>query len=323
MEFRVLGPLEARDDTGRAAALGGPRPRTVLARLLAAPGATVSTDALIHALYGDRPPPSALPSLHAYVSHLRRALEPGRRPRSRPALLVSRPPGYLLETGRVDAIRFTELVDQAGRRPPGAALACLEEALGLWRGQPYAEFDDQPWAVAEVRRLNEARLVAVERHARALLALRRPDAVIATLEAETTAGPLRERLWCLLALSLYRTGRQAEALGVLRRAGRLLADQLGLDPGPELRALERDILHHAPSLDAAPAPGPGPGPDPSRELSRDRSPDRSPDPGPALGPAAPPRRECARRRSAAPRRAGEAGPEMSVRARTLCRWRHP
>ncbi|NUW38255.1 winged helix-turn-helix domain-containing protein [Nonomuraea sp. SMC257] len=317
MEFRVLGPLEARDDTGGAAALGGPRPRTVLARLLAAPGALVSTDALLHAMYGDTPPPSALPSLHSYVSHLRRALEPGRRPRSRPALLVSRPPGYLLATEQVDAVRFTELVDQAGRQPPRAALACLEEALSLWRGQPYAEFDDQPWAVAEVRRLTESRLVAVERRARALLALRRPDAVVATLEAETTANPLRERLWCLLALSLYRTGRQAEALGVLRRAGRLLADQLGLDPGPELRALERDILHHADSLGAhlgTPAPALTPTPTPASAEPRRPAPEPS---------TAPPLRECALRRPAALRRARGAASEVSVRARTLCRWRQP
>ncbi|MEV0196028.1 BTAD domain-containing putative transcriptional regulator [Nonomuraea sp. NPDC050691] len=276
MEFRVLGALEARDDTGRAAALGGPLPRTVLARLLTARGALVSTDALLQAMYGDTPPPSALSSLHSYVSHLRRALEPGRRPRSRPALLVSRPPGYLLASEQVDALRFTDLVDQAERRPPREALACLEEALDLWRGQPYAEFDDQPWAVVEIRRLNESRLVAVERHAQALLALRRPQAAIATLEAETTANPLRERLWCLLALSLYRTGRQAEALGMLRRAGRLLADQLGLDPGPELRALERDILQHADSLTLSGSPATAHAPSPARDTATPRSRDTVP-----------------------------------------------
>ncbi|MER5997716.1 BTAD domain-containing putative transcriptional regulator [Nonomuraea angiospora] len=248
MEFRVLGPLEVRTGDGRAVALGGARPRAVLARLLVARGTVVSSDALIDDLYAGAPPPSALPTLHSYVSNLRRALEPGRLPRARPGLLIGRPPGYLLAAEHVDADRFAELLRRAELRPPVEALACLEEALGLWRGTPYGEFAEEPWAVTEVSRLRELRLVALERRANVLLELGRAQAVITDLETEAVANPLRERLWSLLALALYRTGRQAEALGVLRHAAELLADQLGLDPSPELRALEQDILRQAGSL---------------------------------------------------------------------------
>ncbi|MFI7690424.1 BTAD domain-containing putative transcriptional regulator [Nonomuraea sp. NPDC049655] len=263
VEFRVLGPLEVRDADGGAVGLGGPRPRAVLARLLVAQGAVVPAETLIDDLYGDAAPPSALPTLHSYVSNLRRAIEPDRGPRARPRTLIARPPGYLLAAADVDALRFAELVNRAEFRSAEEALACLEEALGLWRGSPYEEFQDEPWAIVEVSRLRELRLVAVERRARALLDLGRPQALITELEAETVANPLRERLWCLLALSLYRTGRQAEALAVLRTAARRLSEELGLDPGPELRSLESDILRQAGSLapvDDTPALVAAPGP---------------------------------------------------------------
>ncbi|WP_344973171.1 BTAD domain-containing putative transcriptional regulator, partial [Streptosporangium fragile] len=248
MEFQVLGPIEVYDDGGAPVGIGGRRPRAVLARLLAAQGTVVSADTLIDDLYGGAPPPSALATLQSYVSALRRAIEPERGPRARSRLLIGRSPGYLLAATNVDACRFTELVSRSEFRSSGAALATLDEALGLWRGTPYGEFADEPWATTEVNRLRELRLVAIERRAQALLDLGRPQTVITDLEAETVANPLRERLWCLLALALYRTGRQAEALAVLRRVGELLADQLGLDPGPELRALENDILQQVDSL---------------------------------------------------------------------------
>ncbi|MEU5864593.1 BTAD domain-containing putative transcriptional regulator [Nonomuraea sp. NPDC047529] len=248
MEFRVLGPLEVRDADGAAVGLGGPRPRAVLARLLVAQGAVVPAETLIDDLYAGAAPPSALPTLHSYVSNLRRAVEPDRGPRVRPRTLIARAPGYLLAADHVDARRFAELVNRAEFRSAEEALACLDEALGLWRGSPYEEFQDEPWALTEVSRLRELRLVAVERRARALLDLGRPQPLITELEAETVANPLRERLWSLLALSLYRTGRQAEALAVLRTAARRLSDELGLDPGPELRSLESDILRQVDSL---------------------------------------------------------------------------
>ncbi|GAA4211188.1 AfsR/SARP family transcriptional regulator [Microbispora amethystogenes] len=254
MDFRVLGPFEVRDDSGALVGLGGPRQRAVLARLVLAAGAVVSTDTLIDDLYQGTPPTTALASLHVYVSNLRRAIEPGRAPRTPPRLLVARRPGYLLDTSGIDALRLAELVADAEHRPPEQALPRLDEALALWRGTPYGEFSGELWAVTEVNRLCELHLVAMERRAEAQLDLGRPQAVINDLEAQTSRHPLRERLWWLLALALYRSGRQADALGTLRRARGLIVAQLGLDPGPELQTLEDDILRQAQSLAHAPNP---------------------------------------------------------------------
>ncbi|WP_436763652.1 BTAD domain-containing putative transcriptional regulator [Streptosporangium sp. V21-05] len=247
MEFRVLGSVEGYDD-GVRLALGGPRPRKVLARLLLAGGAVVSADTLIDDLYGGAPPASALASLQSYVSNLRRIIEPGRGPRTSPRLLLGQSSGYLLATTDVDAVRFTELVTGGEFRPPAEALASFDRALRLWRGLPYGEFADEPWAVTEVNRLHGLRLIAVERRSQALLDLGRPQTVVSDLEGEALAHPLRERLWYLLALALYRTGRQADALATLRRARSLLTEQLGLGPGLDLRELEQDILRHAEPL---------------------------------------------------------------------------
>ncbi|WP_169983346.1 BTAD domain-containing putative transcriptional regulator [Microbispora sp. H10836] len=247
MEFRVLGPLEVYDDDGARVDLGGQRQRAVLARLLIAQGAVVSSGTVIDAVW-ETPPASALATVQSYISHLRRAIEPDRPARGEPRVLLGRPPGYLLRAENVDAVRFADLVNRAELLSPREALASAEEALGLWRGSPYGEFSDKPWALAEAGRLRELRLVSIELRAQALLDLGRPQAAIADLEAETAANPLRERLWCLLALALYRTGRQADALRILRRVRELLADQLGLDPGPELRDLEDGILRQTESL---------------------------------------------------------------------------
>ncbi|MEV4455017.1 BREX system ATP-binding domain-containing protein [Microbispora sp. NPDC049633] len=252
MEFRILGPIEVRGDDGLPVDLGGRRPRAILARLLAARGTVVPTDALIADLHGEDPPRGARATLHAYIANLRRVVEPGREPRAAPELLLSRSSGYLLATRDVDAIRFTDLVKAAETVPPGEALVSLDEALGLWRGTAYGDLADEPWAVTEANRLAELRLVAVERRAQALLALGRPQAVIDNLGAETAEHPLRERLWSLLALALWRVGRRDDALSATNRARDALG-QLGLDPGPELLAVENEILQDTAALRPVPS----------------------------------------------------------------------
>ncbi|WP_167759191.1 BTAD domain-containing putative transcriptional regulator, partial [Blastococcus sp. TF02A_35] len=256
----VLGPLQVTVGGGPAA-LGGPRQRSVLARLVVAGGHVVSTDRIVDDLWEGEPPPKALASLQVHVSHLRRALEPGRRTRSAAAVLVSRPPGYALQLPReaVDAWRFEDLLTAAqAEADAGTRRGLLDRALGCWSGPAYAEVADTSWAAPEVARLEELRLVALEARAEADLELGRAGAVVPQLERLLHDHPGRERPVRLLALALYRSGRQGDALAVLRRARAHLAEELGVDPGRELRELEAALLDHDPSLDARPSPAPAP-----------------------------------------------------------------
>ncbi|SDK33866.1 DNA-binding transcriptional activator of the SARP family [Nonomuraea jiangxiensis] len=248
MEFGVLGPVVAWDDAGEAIELKGPRHRAVLARLIIARRRVVPVSRLVGELWED-PPPGAVGAVRTFVAALRRALEPARPPRAAPRLLVTEGPGYALRAApdTVDAWRFEEAL--AATLPPDRALPRLAQALGWWRGPAYAEFAGQDWADAERARLAELRLHAVERMAETRLALGLAAEAVPDLDAHVAEHPWREDAWRLLALALYRTGRQSEALAVLRRARTLLAEQLGLDPGPALRRLESDILHHSPGLD--------------------------------------------------------------------------
>jgi DNA-binding SARP family transcriptional activator len=255
LRFGVLGPLEVISG-GDAVDLKGARQRAVLARLLVAKGRVVPVSWLIDDLWDD-PPEGALGAVQTFVGALRKALEPDRPPRTPSRLLVTVAPGYALRTEptAVDAVRFEAAVVQAGRLLTAgqvrAAHAVLDEALGLWRGPAYAEFADRAWARAEVGRLDELHLVATLRRAEAALALDRAADTVPELEAHVAAHPLREDGWGLLALALYRMGRQGDALGALRRARELLRDELGVDPGPELRRIEAGILAHAPELHEA------------------------------------------------------------------------
>ncbi|WP_219468399.1 BTAD domain-containing putative transcriptional regulator [Nonomuraea rhizosphaerae] len=266
--FRVLGPVEAYEHDDELD-LGGLRQRAVLARLLVARGQVVPVDTLLYDLWDDDTAKGAQSGLQVYISRLRRVLEPG-RPRGGPnRLLVTVASGYALRVApdQVDALRFEQLVRAAGEHleegDPQSARGRLEKALGLWRGTPYSDFADQQWAEAEVNRLTELRLVARERHADTGLRLGMHAETVPDLEALTTEHPLREEGWRLLGLGLYRCGRQGDALAALRRARGILADELGIDPGPALRKLESDILAQAPELEltvparpSRPAPAP-------------------------------------------------------------------
>lgn len=260
--FGVLGPVVAWGGDGAEVALRGPRHRAVLARLLAADGRVVPLDRLVDDLWPAAPPAGAPGALRTFVGDLRRALEPSRPPRTPPRLLVTEGPGYALRVAddAVDARRFEAAVRAAD------SVAGLEEALGWWRGPAYAGLDE-PWAATERRRLAELRLHALERRAAALLELGRAAEAVPDLDAHAAEHPWREEAWRLLALGLYRSGRQADALAVLRRARERLVDQLAIEPGPALRQLEHDMLVQAEHL-APPgaAGGGGAGGDPVERL---------------------------------------------------------
>ncbi|MEU8173630.1 BTAD domain-containing putative transcriptional regulator [Microbispora hainanensis] len=251
--FRALGPFEAVSD-GETLDLGGQRQQAVLARLIVAAGRAVPVSVLIDELWPGEPPAQALSTIQGYVSRLRRALEPDRAPREEAGVLVSAPPGYALRAGveDVDCWHFEHLV-KSDHEGPAATLRRMETALALWRGPALAGFQELTWAQTEATRLDELRLLAVERRADAALRLGRTGPMIPDLEAHASAHPLREEAWRLLALALYRAGRQGDALGALRRARGALRDELGLDLGPALQRLEQDILVQAAHLDA-PAP---------------------------------------------------------------------
>jgi DNA-binding SARP family transcriptional activator len=249
---RVLGSFGA-EVAGVPADLGGPRQRSVLARLAAARGRMVPADRLVADLWAEAAPPRAAAGLQSFVSHLRRALEPDRPPRTPARILVTEPPGYALRLpdDAVDAWRFDTLIDAAGAllaADPAGARRSADAALAEWRGPAYAEFADLPWAAAEAARLDERRRLAVERRAEAALRLGAAAEAVPDLETHATANPLREEAWRLLALALYRAGRQGDALAALRRARAALTEELGVDPGPGLRRLEADILAQAPGL---------------------------------------------------------------------------
>lgn len=254
MRFGVLGPLVAEDTRGEVG-LKGPRHRAVLARLLIARGRVVPVEHLVDDLW-ERPPEGAVGAVQTFVGALRRALEPDRAPREPSRLLVTVARGYALRAESVDVWRFEDAVtacrELIDAHRPDAALSQVDDALGLWRGPAYAEFAEEGWARGEISRLGELRLLARELRAECLLALGRAAEAVPDLETRVCDHPLRENGSRLLALALYRSGRQGDALGVLRRARQALADDLGIDPGVALRDLEAGILAQAPTLAAVP-----------------------------------------------------------------------
>ena len=264
LAIRVLGPLEVLDGDLRAA-IGGPKERLVLAILLARANSPVPVEALIDAVWGDRPPRTAERTVHAYVARVRRTLEPHRPRGESSTVLETVGRGYQLrlDATQLDASRFAELAKRGSDQLASgdeAASSTLRQALGLWRGEAFGEFRDVEACVAEGRRLEELRLGLVEDRVAADLAAGQSTELVGEIEALLRDEPFRERLWGLLMLALYRSGRQRDALEAYQRARRLLADELGIEPGPDLRRLEAAVLAQDPSLDVLrPVPAARPG----------------------------------------------------------------
>jgi predicted ATPase/DNA-binding SARP family transcriptional activator/DNA-binding CsgD family transcriptional regulator len=258
LHFAVLGSFRVSRD-GHEVDLGPRLQRALLAILVLEAGHVVPVDRLIDLLWREEPPAAAIASVQAYISQLRRVLEPGRLARAPARVLVTQDPGYLLRVGdgQVDALRFGALArqaheDLAGGRPVAAA-AGLADALALWRGDPLAEFAGEPWALAAITRLTKAHDLAAEDRVDVTLALGGHAQAAAELEAMVAARPLRERRWGQLILATYRCGRQADALRAYQRCRTVLAGELGLEPGPGLRRLEAAVLAQDASLDWHPA----------------------------------------------------------------------
>ena len=241
LQYRLLGPLEVAAE-GAALALGGPRQRAVLARLLVDVGRVVSTDALVDAVWGDEPPPTAVKTLQKYVVELRKSLGPG--------VLLTRGRGYVLAAAseQVDALCFERLMEDASKAERAGdldrAIALRGEAEGLWRGDVLCDRRDAAFVAPERARLEELRVASLETALELELARGHHGEVVARAAELIELYPFRERLWSALILSLYQSGRQVDALRAYERYRQTLAQELGLEPSDSLRALEVAILHH-------------------------------------------------------------------------------
>lgn len=247
MEFRILGPLEVYGKHGTLA-LGGGKPRAILAVLLLHANESVSAERLALALWGEDAPPSAVQRIQVHVSRLRKAL-------AESEILTTTPAGYQLRVrpGELDAERFAQLLEDGDRALASGqaerAAALLRDALALSRGPPLADLAFEPFAPAQIARLEEQRLAALEARVAADLLLYRHAALVGELRQLVSANPTRERLVGQLMLALYRCGRQRDALDVYSHTHTFLSGELGLEPGLALKDLQRAILEQAPSLD--------------------------------------------------------------------------
>ena len=242
-EFRVLGPIELRRDDVPVG-IGSAKQRALLGVLLLYPNQVLSTEALLDELWSDEPPASASKMLQILVSRIRKNLDA----RDAAMQIVTRTPGYIAQVAadRLDSLRFQTLARrgiEALPQDPASAIVDLETALGLWRGEPLADISCGPRAQAAITRLEQLRLAAAEARIDAGFALGRHAELTSDLADLVRMHPFRERFAAQLMVGLYRTGRQAEALEVYRRSRTALRDELGIEPGAELRALEADILN--------------------------------------------------------------------------------
>ncbi|MCO7193891.1 BTAD domain-containing putative transcriptional regulator, partial [Pseudonocardia sp. McavD-2-B] len=253
LQLSVLGGVRASRD-GDDLALGGPRPRALLAALVVAAGRPATEDLLIDAVWDSEPAPAAKQALHTYVARLRGVLEPGRSARGAATVLVRGSGGYALAVRpeQVDVWAMRELAARGAtalaQRRPHEAVSVLDLALATGDGTPFGDLADRAFLAAEVAALTELRAGIREDRAAAALATGEDVTLLDDLAALTAEYPLRERAWELRARALYRAGRQADALAVLRTARDLLAEELGVDPGPGLAATERAVLAHDPEL---------------------------------------------------------------------------
>jgi DNA-binding SARP family transcriptional activator len=249
LRFGVLGPLSAaRGDTVLHA--GGPKQRAVLAMLLVEANRIVSVARLAEGLWGDDVPDRGHATLQVHVSNLRKALQLA----DESPIIVTRPPGYVMELGpdQLDLLGFKELTAEARSLTdvdPAAASERYEAALAMWRGPALEDLQHEPFAAPAVAWLEEERLRASEERLELGLRLGRERELVGEIEAVLARTPLSERLWRLLMLALYRSGRQADALAAYGRARETLLDQLGLEPSVELRETEGMILRQDPALD--------------------------------------------------------------------------
>ena len=290
VEIRLLGPFEVVRN-GSAIGLGTRKQRAVLALLALEPNSPIPTERLIDALWGEDPPASARAVLQTYVAGLRKGLD------GTGIEVATRGPGYALEVdaASVDAERFRALVGEARERSArgdrDAAAGTLREALALWRGRPFEEFHPEPGLAEAAERLDAQRIGVTEERIEADLGAGSSAGLVHELEALVAEYPYRERLRGQLMRALYLDGRQGDALEAYRDARRKLADDLGVEPGPELRQLERSILEHDPELAPAATPAPARG-------QRDAHPGRTRVPGSlaplARAPRAGRRRPCSR-----------------------------
>ncbi|HEV8250525.1 MAG TPA: AfsR/SARP family transcriptional regulator, partial [Gaiellaceae bacterium] len=257
MDFLLLGPLEVRRD-GEPVEVRGSKRRALLALLILHANEVVRTDRLVDDLWGEHPPENAAAALQSHVSRLRKHLGAD--------VLVTKPWGYVLRADpqTIDLQLFETLVAEARTLAAQERRERLRDALAVWRGPALADIASEPALVTEVARLEELRLSALEQRIDADLELGGEPGLVAELESLVAKHPLRERLRGQLILALYRAGRQAEALEAYRETRRVLVEELGIEPSPELRELEQAILRQDPALVVAPPPPSAPPDEPSR-----------------------------------------------------------